>query len=67
MVQSDHSSGGGWSLLTSTLSLWHLNRLLKHLSLMLAFSMLKQEITVDVGQRLMEATLSGPVGGVMHI
>lgn len=33
---------------------------------MLAFSMIKQEITVDVGQRLMEATLSGPVGVMMR-
>lgn len=49
------------------MSLWYLIRLLKHLFPTLALSMLKQEITVDVGQRLREATLSGPVGDMMLI
>lgn len=32
-----------------------------------AFSMFKLGMTVDVGQRLMEAVLVGPVGDMMHI
>lgn len=34
---------------------------------MLAFCTMKLEITVDIGQRLMEASLIGPVGGMMPI
>lgn len=34
---------------------------------MLAFSMIKLEITVDTGQKLMEAPLIGPVRDIMHI
>lgn len=34
---------------------------------MLAFSMIKLEITFNTGQRLTEAALIDPVGGMMHI
>lgn len=34
---------------------------------MLAFSMIKLEITVDASQKLIEAALIGPVRDIMHI
>lgn len=38
-----------------------------HLSPMLAFSMIKLEITVDIGQRLIKAAFFGRIGDMMHI
>ena len=34
---------------------------------LLAFSVIKQEMTVHIGQRHMEAALIGPVGDTRHI
>lgn len=49
------------------LSLWCLNGHPKHLPPVLAFSMLEQEITVRIGQRLMETALTDPVGDMLPI
>lgn len=72
MVQPDHSHGGVWRLLTSRLQKETLIPIKpkltsKHLVSMLAFSVIKLEITFNVGQRLLEAALVGPVGDMMHI
>lgn len=34
---------------------------------MLAFSMIKLEISVNIGQRLMKAAFIGPIGDMVHI
>ena len=41
--------------LISSTALQYQNLILKHLSTMVAFSMIKLEFTVDAGQKLMEA------------
>lgn len=68
--QTTHK-GGVWRLLTSRLpkgDTYPCNTLiLKHLSPILVFSMIKLEITVDIGHILMETAFIGPVGDIMHI
>lgn len=34
---------------------------------MLAFFMIKLEITVGIGQRVREVAITGPVGDIMHV
>lgn len=53
--------------LNSSTSLHHQNQILKHLSPMLTFPMIKLEFIVDNGQKLMEAAFIGTVGDIMYI
>lgn len=68
--QTTHK-GGVWRLLTSRLpkgDTYPCNTLiLKCLSPILVFSMIKLETTVDIGHILMETAFIGPVGDIMHI